>query len=149
MTFVPQYPNQGQQIVAGWNNEATLKNITAYVGSDGKRFLPIDDRKSYSEGIERNMNTGGILMSGFPVVRWVSPWISDGQLYYLKHTLLAGEITGNVTIATHIPGDSVGASSVSHFNAVFNLRLNQLQSLARKGSGHVDFVWELVIVEVL
>jgi hypothetical protein len=143
----PNFPSQGQKIASNWDAEAALQDITAYVGTDGKRFAPVDDRKGYAGGIERNMNTGGILMAGMPVVRWVSPWISDGQLHYLKHTLLAGGI--NVTIATHIPGDSVGKNAVSHFNAELNLRLNQLQSLTRKGSGYLDYVWELVIVEVL
>jgi hypothetical protein len=95
------------------------------------------------------MTTGGVLVSGLPVARWTSPWISDGQIYYLKNTLLSGAKSGNVTIATHIPGDSVGSTSVAHFNAVFNLRLNQLQTLKRKRSGYLDFIWELVIVEVL
>jgi hypothetical protein len=92
MTFVPQYPNQGQKIVAGWDGVSTLKNITAYVGSDGIRFLPVEDREGYTSGAERNMNTGGVLMSGLPVARWTSPWISDGQIYYLKNTLLSGAI---------------------------------------------------------
>jgi hypothetical protein len=148
MTTFPSYPNQGQMIASNWDNVAGLRNITAYFGTDGLRFLPVQDRNGYTGGVERTMNTGGVLHAGFPVVRWTSPWISDGQIRYLWDTLLSDTQSGNVTIATHTPL-SVGASSSFNFNAVLNLRLNQLQTLTRKGDGYRDFVWELVIVEVL
>lgn len=147
MTF-PIYPSQGQMIVSGWDNAATLRNVTAYTGTDGLRFLPVEDRNGYTGGVERDLNTGGVLMSGFPIVRWTSPWISDGQIRYLWQTILSGSQSGNVTIAAHTPL-SVGKAQTFHFNAVLNLRLNQLQSLTRRRNGYVEFVWELVIVEVL
>lgn len=148
MTFIPQYPNQGQKIVAGWDNAATLKDWTAYVGTDGLRFMPPNDRNGYTDGIARRLNTGGTLQSGFPVVRLTFPWISDGQIKYLFSTLLSGSESGNVTAATHTPL-SVGSQDVSNCNAVMNLNLDQIASLARKRNGYTDFAVELVIVEVL
>lgn len=146
---LPPYPNQGQRIIGGWNNTATLKNVTAYTGTDGIRFLPVQDRENaYTGGVECNMNTGGILLSGFPIVRWTSPWISDGQIRYLWLTLLGGAQSGNVTISAHTPL-SVGVAASFNFNAVLNLHLNQLQTLTRRRAGYLDYIWELVIVEVL
>lgn len=146
---IPPFINQGQRIVAGWNNVPTLRDVTAYYGTDGIRFLPVEDRENaYTGGVERNLPTGGFLQSGMPIVRWTSPWISDGQIRYLYLTLLSASQSGNVTIAAHTPL-SVGVTASFNFNAVLNLRLNQLQSLTRKRNGYLDYEWELVIVEVL
>lgn len=142
------FPNQGQQIVAGWDNAATLKNWTAYVGTDGLRFAPPNDRNGYTDGVARRMNTGGVLMSGFPVVRLTFPWISDGQIKYLHATLLSNSESGNVTASVHTPL-SVGAQDVSNYNAVMNLNLDQIATLTRKRNGYTDFVVELVLVEAL
>lgn len=144
-----QFANQGQKIAPGWDNVAGLQAITALLGTDGQRFLPVQDRENaYTGGVERNLPTGGVLLAGMPIVRWTSPWISDSQIRYLYVTLLSNAQSGNVTIAAHTPL-SVGVAAAFNFNAVLNLRLNQLQGLTRKRDGYLNYVWELVIVEVL
>jgi hypothetical protein len=153
MALIPAYRNQGQKVVAGWDNEATLRDWTSYMGTDGERFPPPNDRRGdigagYTDGVTRRLNSGGTRQSGFPIVRLAFPWLSDGQIKYLYTTMLGGSDSGNVTAAVHTPL-SVGAQDVSHFNAVMNLNLNQIPSLTRKRNGYEGFVVELVIVEVL
>lgn len=144
MTVIPKYQNQGQQIVLGWDNESLLKNWTAYVGNDGLAFLPPNDRSGFSDGVERRLNTGGVFMSGFNISRQTFPWVSDGQIAYLE-TIFNNQ---NVTVSVHRPG-AIGKEDTTQYNAVFNMDLNQLQSLTRRRNGYVDFVIELVLVEVL
>ena len=144
MTTLPQFPNQGQMIVLGWDNVATLKNWTAYVGSDGERFLPPNDRNGYSDGVERLLPTGRVLMSGLPIFRLTFPWLSYGQLDYLK-TTFNGQ---NVTATAHKPTSLTTHTTVT-FNGVCNVLLNQAASLTRKRNGYEGFVVELVLVEPL
>lgn len=140
--------NQGQAIVAGWNNQATLKNITAYVGTDGNNFLPVDDRNGYFPGVTVRIPTGGTYQEGLPVIRFVSSTITDGQIKFLVDTLLSGQQSGNVTVRYH-RYDNVGAISTHDANGVLNLNLEQLQQLARKQNTYSGFTWEIVIVEPL
>jgi len=146
---LPLYPNQGQKIAPGWDNLAGLTDITAYFGADGTRFLPVSDRTGYNGGVEREMNDGGFLLSGFPTFSWRTPWISDGQIYTIRNTLLGGALSGNVTFTAHLPSVSVGASSVQTFNGKLNLRLNQLAQLQRTHTGYRDFIWQLRVTEVI
>jgi hypothetical protein len=148
MTHIPRYQNQGQRVAAGWDNAAQLKDWTAYLGVDGERFAPPNDRNGYTGGVTRRMNTGGTLQSGFPVVRLTFPWMSDGQIDYLHGTLNGGSESGLVTVAVHTPL-SVGKYDVSTYNAVMNLNFEQITSLTRRRNGYTDFVFELVLVEVL
>lgn len=140
--------NQGQAVVAGWNNQATLKNITAYRGNDNNNFLPVDDRNGYSPGVAVRLPTGGVYDDGFPVIRFISPAITDGQIDYLVNTLLSGQQSGNVTVRYH-RYDSVGKADTFDANAVLNLNIEQLQQLERRQDAYVGFVWEFVIVEPL
>lgn len=143
--FVPRFRNQGQKIAAGWDAPA-LSDWTSLIGTDGVRFAPPSDRNGYTDGVTRRLNTGGIRMSGLPIVRLAFPWISDGQLDYLYNTLLSGAESGNVTAAVHIP-PAVGINDTTTYNAVMNLNLDQLQTLTRRGAGYEDVVIELVLVE--
>lgn len=143
--------NQGQAFVPGWNNQATLKDITAYRGTDGNNFLPVNDRNNgggYSTGVSRRLGTGGTLESGYPVVRFVSPAITDGQIDYLVNTAGGGVESFNVTVRYH-RYDSVGKADTFVANAILNLNLGQLPGLARQQNAYVNFVWEFVLVEVL
>lgn len=140
--------NQGHAIVAGWNNQATLKDITAYQGTDGKNFLPVNDRNGYTPGVTRQLTTGGTRASGMPVVRFTSPWISDGQLDYLTNTLLSGSPSGNVTVRYH-RYDSVGRTDTFVANGILNLNLEQLPNLQRRQNGYLAFEWQIVITETL
>lgn len=148
MTTIPRYQNQGHKVVAGWDNAATLRDWTSYTGTDGQRFAPPYDRDGYTAGVIRRMNTGGIKRSGFPIARLTLPVITDGQIAALQSQLTADGVTGNVTIAVHVPG-SVGKSDVSTFNAVFNLDTDQLRTLTRSENSYEKFVLEFVIVEEL
>jgi hypothetical protein len=139
-----RYQNQGQQITLGWDNESLLKNWTAYIGNDGRAFLPPNDRTGFSDGVERRLNTGGVFMAGFNISRQTFPWISDGQIAYLESTFS----NQNVTVSVHRPG-ATGKEDTTQYNAVFNMDLNQLQTLTRRGQGYVDFVVELILVEAL
>ena len=143
-TIIPKYPNQGQAIVLGWDNVATLKNWTAYQGTDGVNFLPPSDRTGYSDGEDRNMPTGTILMAGIPVSRQTFPWISEGQITYLLNTF----DNQNVTVAIHKPS-SIGQMGTSNYNAVLTVDINQFSSLTRMRNGYELFVARLVLVEPL
>jgi len=142
---LPNYPNQGQKLAFGWDAVPQLKNVTAYLGTDGLAFLPVQDRNGYTNGVERNLGTSGIAYSGVPIVEWTSPWISDGQLKFL---LDSNGVSGNVTVAVHTP-ESVGSEDVSNYNAVLNIDLNQLPNLRRERNGYRDFKWKFALVEVL
>lgn len=144
MSILPRYPNQGQQIVLGWSNQANLKNWTSYIGTDGERFLPPNDRGGFTDGVERRLNTGRVLMSGWPVSRQLFPWISYGQVDYLDATF-NGQ---NVTTSVHLPS-SLNKDDVSAFNAVCNIDMNQTNTLTRKRNGYELFIVELVLVEPL
>lgn len=148
MTVIPQYRNQGQQIASGWNNQSLLRDWTALFGTDGERFPPPNDRNGYTDGVERRMNTGGVLMAGIPVDRLTFPWLSDGQIKYLYNTINGGAESGNATTRAHTTL-SVGAQDVFTFNAVMNLNLNQTANLTRRRNGYENFVVELVLVEPL
>lgn len=141
---LPLYPNQGQQIALGWDQEANLKNWTAYIGSDGLRFLPPNDRSGYTDGVERRLATGRVLMSGLSISRQVFPWVSYGQIAYLESTF-SGQ---NVTVAVHKP-TALNKNAVSNFNAVCNIDMNQTTTLTRISSGYEGFTIELVLVEPL
>jgi hypothetical protein len=145
---IPRYVNQGHKIVAGWDNEPTLRDWTAYSGADGQPFAPPYDRNGYTAGVIRRLNTGGIKRSGFPIARLTLPAITDGQIAYLASQFTVDGVTGNVTIAIHLPG-AQGKNDVSNFNAVFNLDTDQLTTLTRRNDAYEDFVCEYVIVEVL
>lgn len=140
--------NQGQEIAAGWSNQANLKHITALVGTDGNPFLPVDDRNGYTPGITRRLPNGGTWESGFPIVRFTSSAITDGQIDYLVNTLLGGVESGNVTVKYH-RFDSVGNADVFTANGVLNLNLDQLTNLTRRQTTYEGFVWEIVITETL
>lgn len=140
--------NQGQAFVPGWNNQATLKNITAYVGSDSRNFLPVDDRNGYFPGVTVRLPNGGVYNDGFPVVRFTSPAMTDGQIDYLVNTAGSGQESFNATVRYH-RYDSVGKADTLDANAVLNLNLEQLQQLERRQDAYVGFVWEFVIVEPL
>lgn len=135
--------NQGHQIAAGWNQTAGLQNITSILGTDGVNFLPVKDRGFYSPGILRQLPTGGVFTVGLPTVKFISPWISDGQIERLKLTY-----NGNCTLKHHI-SESVGRNDVQTSNVIFNLDLNQLQPDNRLTNGYKGFIWNFVIVEVL
>lgn len=144
----PSYVNQGHRVVAGWDNLATLKNWVAYLGVDNLPFLPPFDRNGYTDGTARRLPTGGVFMAGMPVCRLTFPWISDGQINYLYTVMLSNSESGNVTASVHTPL-SVGVTSVSNFNAVMNLNLDQTTNLTRKSNGYELFEIELVLVEPL
>lgn len=144
----PRYVNQGQAIVANWNNASNLKNITAYQGTDGLNFLPVFDRGGFTTGVTRNLTDGSTRMSGYPIVRLTSPWISDGQIDYLYSALLSGSESGMVTVKCHQP-TSQGLGDTANYNAFLNLNLNQLATLTRKGKGYTGFVWTLPLVLAL
>ena len=122
MTIIPQYRNQGQQIASSWDNTSMLRDWTSLFGTDGERFPPPNDRNGYTDGVDRRMNTGGVLMVGFPIDRLTFPWLSDGQIKYLYTTLNGGSESSNVTAKVHT-SLSVGATDVSTFNAVMNLNM--------------------------
>lgn len=144
MIGLPSVPNQGHKIALGWDNVPTLRDWTSYLGTDNVRFIPPYDRDGYSDGVSRRMNTGRVLQSGFPITRLTFPWLSYGQIDYLNATF-RGQ---NVTVAIHTP-TSTTRDDVYHYNAVFNMDLNQTSGLTRKGKGYEKFVVELVLVEVL
>lgn len=133
--------NAGQQIALGWN-APTLMNFTALVGTDGKPFLPVEDRGGYLAGVIRPLPTGGIYYAGMPAIQLTHPWVSDGQIATLK------TYRGNCTLKHHIE-DSVGKQSVQTSNVIFNLDTNQLAGLQRRHDGYEGFVSTFVIVEVL
>lgn len=140
--------NAGQSVVAGWNNQATLKQITAYTGTDGNPFLPVNDRNGYTPGVMRRLPTGGTFESGYPIVRFISPSITDGQIDTLVNTLGSGAESFNVTVRYH-RYDSVGNFDTFDANAILNLNLGQLPGLTRRQNARQQYVWEFVIVETL
>jgi len=146
-----QAQNQGQAVVAGWNNQATLKGITMHIGSDGYPFMPVDDRNNgggYIPGVTRRLPGGYTFESGYPIVNFVSPTITDGQIDYLVNTLGSGSESFNVTVRYH-RYDSVGKADTFDANAVLNLRLEQLPGLKRRHNEINGFIWEFVLVEIL
>ena len=144
MTLLPSYPNQGQSIVLGWSNQSLLKNWTAYLGTDGEKFLPPNDRNGYSDGVDRVLGTSAIFMSGYPIFRLTFPWLSYGQVNYLEATF----DNQNVTAAAHKPS-SLDTYTVVTFNGVCRVNMNQAQNLERKRNGYANWVIELVQVEPL
>ena len=140
--------NNGQAIVAGGDNQALLKDITAYVGADGLNFLPINDRLGYTPGVTKRLGTGGTVESGLPVVRFTSPWVSYGQIDTLLNTINAGQESNNVTVRHHI-SNSLNRTDTQDSNGILNLNLDQLTSLQKEENGYRGFVWEIVIVEFL
>ena len=140
---LPNYPNQGHQIVLTWNNQANLRNWTAYLGADGRAFYPPYDRDGFSDGITRNLPTGGTFQSGRPISRLTFPWVSDGQIQTLE-----AFNNEEVTIAIHAPG-GIGVNGVTQYNAVFNFDRAQLRTLGRKHNGYVGVYVDCVIVEDL
>lgn len=148
MTVVLHYQNQGTAIAPNLNNTAGLRDWTSIIAPDGERFAPPNDRNGYSDGVDRRMNTGGVLMAGIPVDRFVFPWISDSQIKYLYTTINGGAESGNVTVKIHT-SLSVGRLDTFSYNAVMNLNLNQTNTLTRERNGYKLFVVELVLVEPL
>lgn len=148
MTIVSHYQNQGTAIAPNWDNAAGLRDWTSIIASDGERFPPPNDRGQFSDGVDRRMNTGGVLMAGLPVDRLVFPWLSDAQIKYLHDTLNGGAESGNVTVKVHT-ALSVGRTDVFPYNAVMNLNLNQTATLTRRRNGFENFEVELVLVEAL
>ncbi len=144
MSRFPKYRNQGQQIVLGWNNTSTLKDWVAYVGNDGEPFLPPDDRNGFTDGIERRLPTGRVLMAGVPISRQTFPVMTYGQVDYLMDTF-DGQ---NVTVSIHKP-NSVTKTDIYHYNAVVDVNLNQTDSLQREGNTYKLFVVALTLVEPL
>lgn len=143
--------NAGQSVVAGWNNQATLKEITSYTGTDGNPFLPVNDRSNgggYTPGVTRRLPTGGTFESGYPIVRFISPSITDGQIDTLVNTLGSGAESFNVTVRYH-RYDSVGRADTFDANAILNLNLEQLTQLRRRQNTYDSFEWEFVILETL
>lgn len=143
--------NAGQSVVAGWNNQATLKQITAYTGTDGNPFLPVNDRDKgggYFPGVLRRLPYGGTDRSGYPIVNFVSPVITDGQVDTLVNTLGSGQESFNVTVRYH-RYDSVGNFDTFDANAILNLNLEQLPGLTRRQNAREQYVWEFVILETL
>ncbi len=134
--------NQGQEIALGWDNPAGFKRFTALIGTDGKHFLPVDDRGGYLQGVIQQLTTGGIYYTGMPTVTITHSWISDGQIETLK------TYRGNCTLKHHID-DSAGKTDLQISNVIFNLDLNQLASLERDAFGYRDFRSTFTIVEVL
>lgn len=139
-----QGQNQGHAIVAGWNNQNLLKNITAYLGSDGANFLPVDDRNGYTPGVTQRLTNGGTTLQAKPIIRFTSPVITDGQIDFLYTTLLSGSESNKVTVRYH-KYDSVGKADTFDANAWLNLNLEQLPGLQRVKNGYENFVWENVI----
>lgn len=142
------YPNQGHQIVAGWDNESLLKDWTAYFGTDGERFAPPYDRNGYSDGVKRRLNNGRIKMVGRIVIALTHPAITDGQIAALQNTFTVDGVSGPVTIAMHYPG-AVGRLTVARYNAYINIDTDQLKTLQRENNAYVGFVTEYVVEEVL
>lgn len=139
--------NQGQAFVPGWNNQATLKNITSYIGTDGNPFMPVYDL-TYIPGVLRRLPTGGTFLSGYPLLYFVSPVITDGQIDYLLNTAGGGQESFNTTLRYH-RSDSVGVADTFDANAILNLNLGQLPDLTRRQNTREKYRWEFVIVEVL
>lgn len=144
MTFLRVRPSQGQKIVLDWNNTSTLKDWVSYVGSDGEPFQPPDDRSGYSDGVERRLPIGLVLMSGLPIVNLTFPWVTYGQIDYLMDTF-DGQ---NVTVAIHKPS-SIVKTDTFNYNAVCNIDINQTVNLTRRKNGYEAFIVELVLVEPL
>lgn len=140
----PIFQNQGHMIALGWDAQASLKNFTAYFGTDGRRFPPPSDRSGYTDGVDRALPTGKILMAGLPVVRLTFPWLSYGQVDYLIDTF----DNVNVTVAIHKPS-SLTKTDTFNYNAVSTVDQNQFQSLTRRGNGYEGVVLRLVLVEAL
>lgn len=146
VTALPRLPNQGQMLAFGWNNQAQLKNITALLGTDNLAFIPLNDR-DYAPGVTRQMTTGGVLYSGMPIINPQSPWISDGQIEFL-YIALGNSYSGNVTYRGHTPL-SVGQVDVFTYNAILNMRPEQLTRDKRRHNGWDEYDWQIVITEVL
>lgn len=144
MIRFPRYQNQGQQISLGWDTQSSLKDWTAYLGTDGVPFLPPRDRNGFSDGIERPLATGRVLMSGLNISRQTFPWVSFGQIDFLE-TTFSGQ---NVTVAIHKPR-SLTKTSTYTYNAVCNIDMNQIQSLTPESNGYKLFVVSFVLVEPL
>lgn len=142
MTRFPRYRSQGQQIVLGWGNTSTLKDWTSYVGNDGEPFLPPNDRGGYTDGIERRLPTGRVLMAGRPISRQTFPALTYGQVDYLVDTF-NGQ---NVTVSIHKP-NSLTKTDIYHYNAVVNIDINQADSLQQENGTYKLYVVELVLVE--
>lgn len=141
---MPTLANNGQQIAAGWDNTGGLADITSITGvTDGLAFQPVNDRGKYSQGVLRNLPTGGTYYSGLPIVEFVHPWISDGGIERLKTTY-----AGNCTLKHHI-SESVGQSDLQTSNVVNNTDYNQLDGLERLSNGYKDFISRWVVVEIL
>lgn len=136
------YPNQGHQIALNWDAQASLRNWTAYFGTDNVQFLPPNDRNGYTDGVERRLNTGGVRASGFPIVRLTFPHMTYGQVDYVDATFK----DQNVTVAIHKP-NSTSKTDTFVYNAVCNFDMNQFQNLKRESNGYTDVVIELVLVE--
>lgn len=142
-----QTQNQGQAFVMGWNNQSTLKNITAYVGTDGNPFLPIDDR-NYLLGRIVRATRGSTGEEGFPSVYFAFSEITDGQLDYLRNTLWAGAASAKTTVRYH-RFDSVGKLDTFVANCYSNLNLDQLPGLERIKNGYAGYRLQHVIVQTL
>ncbi len=137
------YQNQGHKIVLGWSNQANLKNFTAYY-VDGEPLTPPRDRNGYTDGVDRPLPTGAILMAGVPVQRLTFPWLSYAQVNYLVATF----DNQNVTTEIHKP-TSVNKNDVFTYNAVCTIDLNQFQSLQTRQNGYEGVVMRLVLWEAL
>lgn len=141
---MPTFANNGQQLAAGWNNTGGLADITSITGvTDGLAFQPVNDRGRYSQGVLRNLTTGGTYYEGLTVVEFAHAWISDGQIERLKTTY-----AGNCTLKHHI-AESVTSSDVQTSNVVNVTDYNQIANLERLANGYRDFISRWVIVEVL
>lgn len=142
--IVPHYPSQGQKIALGWNNTSGLRDWTSILGADGLPFPPPDDRNGYTDGVDRLLPTGVVLMAGRPISRQTFPWLSYGQIQTLQSTY-DGQ---NVTVAVH-KSTSLSKTATSNFNAVVVVDMNQATSLKRTRGGYEGYVVKLILVEAL
>lgn len=140
---MPTLANNGQQLSAGWDNTGGLTDFTSINGTDSKPFQPVNDRGGYSQGVKRDLTTGGTYYSGIPVVRITHSWISDGQIETLKTTYV-----GNCTLKHHIT-ESVGKTDVQTSNVINGTDYNQVNGLERLADGYKNFVSTWAVVEIL
>lgn len=142
--LIPWYSNNGQRLALNWNNAAGATNITNLFGTDGERFLPVNDRGLYMPGVIRYLPTGGIFYAGLPKVQFRSPWISDGQIKRLTLTYAWQP----VTVLYHV-SDANGKETLTTGNGYLNLDLTQVANLTRRRNGYDGFLWDFTIVEVI
>lgn len=145
--------NNLDMIAKGHDNYAGLTNIEliAVGGNTPHDYLePVDDLGLWSYGQSRVTGDGIARDDGYSSTGWQVGALAYAQRTYLKHSILGGKRSGNVTIKTRrdeVPVDSTSSYKYIIANAVMTML--PLPEESKYIAGVTNFVYRFDRIEIL